>query len=233
MKTIELSGEQKAGFQKVLKSVEIFCKRNPCVVGGAEIVTGAGLVALAVKLGAVDMGAHLVGLDAGRFNVESFLGAGGGGLAGSAASILGSIGVVAGGGAIGIPAALLGVAGAAVGAFTGYGVGDVVHNLLAHAPSYLSIIGVGSLLVVGLALIIDGCRRILGSETFQKAWSSFKNGIIYLTDVTVKIVSKTADEISEFLSALMAQVWEYFFGKKQKRLTYSPQFLLPPPSQAN
>src|SRR5580658_7659222 len=73
-----------------------------------------------------------------------------------------------GGGALGIPAALLGVAGAAVGAFAGYSVGDVIHNLLAHVPSFLSFISVGSLLVVGTALIIDGCRRILGSETFQK-----------------------------------------------------------------
>ena len=233
MKAIALSGEQKAGFQKVLKSVEVFCKRNPCVVGGAEIVTGAGLIALAVKLGAVDMGAHLVGLDAGQFNVESLFGASAGGMTGSAASILGSVGVAACGGAIGIPAALLGVAGAAVGAFTGYGVGDVVHNLLAHAPSYLSIIGVGSLFVVGLALIIDGCRRILGSETFQKAWSSFKNGTIYLADVTTKVVCKTTTEISEFLSALMFRIWEFFWGNKPKQLKYHQVLYLPAPSMTN
>ena len=230
MKAIALSGEQKAGFQKVLKSVEIFCKRNPCVVGGAEIVTGAGLIALAVKLGAVDMGTHLVGLDAHQFNIESLVGAGSGGLTGSASAILGSVGVAAGGGAIGIPAGLLGVAGAAIGAFTGYSVGDLIHNLTAQVPSYLSFIGVGSLLVVGVALIIDGCRRILGSETFQKAWSSFKDGIIYLADVTARVVSKTASEISEFLSALASRIWEFFFGKKPKQLEYHPILCLPAPS---
>ena len=235
MKAIALSGEEKAGFQKALKSVEIFCKRNPCVVGGAEIVTGAGLIALAVKLGAVDMGRHLVGLDVNQFNVESLVGVGAGSITGSAASILGGVGIAAGGGAIGIPAALLGVAGSAVGAFTGYSVGDVIHNLLAHVPSFLSFISVGSLLVVGTALIIDGCRRILGSETFQKAWSSFKDGILYLADVTVKIVCKSANEISEFLSALAMWIWSFFTGannKSVKRLTYKPVLCLPAPTAA-
>ena len=231
MKAIELSGEEKAGFQKVLKSVEIFCKKNPCVVGGAEIVTGTGLIALAIKLGAVGMSTHLVGLDASQFNVESLLGASAGGMTGSAASILGSVGIAASGGAIGIPAGLLGVAGAAIGAFTGYSIGDVAHNLLAHVPSYLSFIGVGSLLVIGLALIIDGCRRILGSETFQKALSSFKDGIIYLVDVTAKIVCKTANEISEFLSALVDWIWS-LFSPSVKRLEYKPMLCLPAPRAA-
>ncbi|MEI6078193.1 MAG: hypothetical protein WCS94_21615 [Verrucomicrobiota bacterium] len=232
MKAIALSGEEKAGFQKVLKSVEVFCKRNPCVVGGAEIVTGAGLIALAVKLGAVDMGTHLVGFGGGQFNVESLVGAGAGGsITGSAALILGGIGIAGGGGAIGISAALLGVAGTAIGAFTGYSVGDVAHNLLAHVPSYLSFIGVGSLLVVGVALIIDGCRRILGSETFQKAWSSFKDGIIYLADVTAKIVCKTANEISEFLFALVDWIWS-LFSPSVKRLEYKPMLCLPAPTAA-
>jgi hypothetical protein len=226
MRAIALSGEEQAGFKKILKSVEVFCKRNPCVVGGAEIVTGAGLVALAVKFGAVEMGAHLVGLGSNQFNLESLLGAGAGGITGSAASILGGVGIAASGGAIGIPAALLGVAGAAIGAFTGYSVGDVAHNLLAHVPSYLSFIGVGSLLVVGVALIIDGCRRVLGSETFQKVWSSFKNGIIYLEDVTAKIVCKTINEISDFLSAFVDWIWS-LFSPSVKRLEYRPMLCLP------
>ena len=229
MKAIALSGEEKAGFQKVLKSVEIFCKKNPCVVGGAEILTGAGLIALAVKLGAIDMGTHLVGLGGNQFNVESLVGAGAGGITGSAASIVGGVGIAAGGGAIGIPAALLGVAGTAIGVCTGYSVGDIAHNLLAHVPSYLSFIGVGSLLVVGLALIIDGCRRILGSETFQKAWSSFKDGVIYLADVVAKIVCKTANEISEFLSALVDWIWS-LFSPSVKRLEYKPILCLPAPT---
>lgn len=230
MKAIALSGEEKSGFQKALKSVEIFCKRNPCAVGGAEIITGAGLIALGIKLGAIDMGTQLVGLGAHQFNIESLVGASSGGLVGSASTILGGVGIAAGGGAIGIPAGLLGVAGAAIGAFTGYSAGDVIHNLTAHVPSYLSFIGVGSLLVVGVALIIDGCRRILGSETIQKAWSSFKDGIIYLADVTAKVVCKTANEISDFLSALAAWVWEFFFGKKLKQLEYHPILCLRAPS---
>ena len=78
------------------------------------------------------MGTHLVGLGGSQFNVESLVGAGAGGITGSAATILGGVGIATGGGAIGIPAALLGVAGTAVGAFTGYSVGDVIHNLLAR-----------------------------------------------------------------------------------------------------
>ena len=204
MKAIALSGEEQIGFQKILKSVEFFCKQNPCVVGGAEIVTGAGLIALGIKLGVIDMGSHLVGLDSHQFNAESLIGGGVGGLAGSAAIILGSVGVAASGGAVGIPAGILGIAGSAIGMFTGYSIGDVIHNLTAQVPSFLSFLGLSSLLMVGTALIIDGCRRILGSETLQKAWSFFKNGVLYLVDVSAKVVCYSAKELSEYFSTSTA-----------------------------
>ena len=204
MKAIALSVEEKSGFQKILKSVGDFCEKHPCLVGSAEIVAGAGLIGLAIKFGAVEMGTHLVGLDGGSFNVESLVGAGGGGVAGSAASILGNLGIATGGGAIGIPAALLGVAAAGVGVVAGYSAGDVVHNLLNHVPTFLNYIKVGSLLVVGTALIIDGCRRILGSEAFKKAWSSFQNGILHLADAASRVVCKSKKELSNYLSSSQA-----------------------------
>ena len=151
------------------------------------------------------MGVHAVGVVGNSFNVESLLGSGSGAAIGAAAgitakAIIGGVGIAAGGGAIALPASLLGIAGAGIGLFAGYSIGDVAHNLLQHVPSFLSYVKAGSLLVVGTMLIIDGCRRILGSEAFKKSWSSFKNGTLYLADIAMRVVCKSVKELSHFWS---------------------------------
>jgi hypothetical protein len=202
MKTIALSGDDGDWFKKVLQQIKDGCEKHPCSVGGAEILIGAALIGVGIKTDAIQMGAQVVGVTGSHFNIHSLIGAGSGGLAGSATAIIGSIGVAGSGGAIAIPAALLGTMGAAVGAVSGYTAGDVLHKFLTHFPGILDFVAAGSLLAVGTLLIIDGCRRILGSKAFHQAWSHFKDSVLYLAELSVKVVCQTVEELSGFLRSL-------------------------------
>jgi hypothetical protein len=205
MKEIPLSGGENDGFKKMLNYVKDFCKKHPCSLGGAEIVAGAGLIAIGIKTGVIAMGTQVVGVSSSRFNVESLVGAGAGSLGGTAAAIVGNIGIAALGGGVCVPAALLGAVGAGVGMVSGYSTGDLLHKflnpvLLNPASNILKFIGSGSLLLVGTALIVDGCRRIIGSKTFQKSWSYLKDGVLHLAKTAQKAVCNSADQLVSFLN---------------------------------
>lgn len=198
MKTIEMNSQEQQGFSKALAYVEDFCQRNPCTVGAAEIALGAGLIVAGVKLGAVEMGSQLVGLAGSPFNASSLVTGLASGGAGVAAGIVGAIGVVGLGTAIGISAPLLAAAGAVVGFTAGYTVGDITHNLLNPGIDWPSFLGGGSLLLVGVGLVLDGCRRILASEVVQQAISFIKDGVIHLVNTAAEVVCRTVEELRNF-----------------------------------
>ena len=198
VRTIEMTDADNNGFRSIMSHIRQFCRQNPCSVGAAEIVCGAFVITLGVKIGAVEMGSKLVGIDGNPFNAESFLTGGGSGAVGTAAGLLGGIGVAGLGSAIGISAPVLAALGAAVGFTTGYTVGDLTHNLLNPGVDWLALIGGGSLLAIGLALILDGCRRIVGSAAFKRAVSFLKARIIYLGKSTRRIVCRTTEELKDW-----------------------------------
>ncbi|WP_320055527.1 hypothetical protein [Desulfuromonas thiophila] len=156
-------------------------------IGVAEMVVGGGLIAYSVNSGLVTFGSGLVATTANSWNVESVFGAGlGAGIGGVAGIILGGIGIAGAGSAIGVPAAIVAGGAAAILAAFGYVGGDVLHNINSFlnpfATNHISAITSGTISAfsVGLALLVDGARRVVGSETFCDVLSYFKEGIIYL-----------------------------------------------------
>lgn len=167
------------------------------------MAVGAGLVAWGVNNGLIEMGTQLVATEIGGSNVESIIGATAGSAIGAiSGSIIGSIGVAGMGGAIGVPAAIIIGGAAAVLAMAGYTVGDIAHNLYEQSVGIPSLVSNGSLLVVGVAMIIDGARRCINDNKVLAALSKFKENVVYLTDLTVSIVARTMVELKGFIEEL-------------------------------
>lgn len=198
MQEKHLSEHEKTSFEKALGYIHGFCQDHPCTVGGLEIAAGTALIAIGVKTGSIAMGNEVLGVDMGQFNLASLAGGAGGALLGTAAGVLGAVGIAAGGAAIGIPAAALAAVGGVVGGIAGYAGGDILHKFLNPGFDVIQMFGAGSLLALGTALIIDGCKRILGSETFGQILSAFRDGVLYLVEITKQVVARTMDEAANF-----------------------------------
>jgi hypothetical protein len=188
MKVIELSVQERGKFLQVLDYVQETAEQNQWAVGAAEMAAGVALITAGLSLGDVGIGPQIVGLD-GPFNWESLAGAGAGATAGAiAGKIIGGIGLAAGGTAIGIPASILALGGAAVlGAF-GYAVGDAVHNFLTPPIDLASFAAGASLSAIGLALIFDGAKRLMGDAAFRSATCNFADECICLFRTTRRVV---------------------------------------------
>lgn len=198
-----LSKEESSNFVKAFQYVSSWCNENQLAVGIGEMAIGAGLIAWGVHNGVIEMGTQLVATQIGGANVESILGTlGGSGIGAVAGSILGSIGIVGMGSAIGIPAALVIGGSAAVLGMAGYAAGDIAHNLSNLVIDFNALAANGSLLLIGVALIIDGARRCIKDQAVLSTLSIFKENVIYLKDISVNIVAKTIDELKGFIEEL-------------------------------
>ncbi len=198
-----LSSSESKGFSEAFEFAKKWCSENQWAVGVGEMAVGAGLVAWGVHNGVIEMGSQLVATELGGSNIESIAGAAGGtGIGATAGSILGSIGVVGMGGAIGIPAALVLGGAAAVLGLAGYTAGDVVHNLTTNTVDINALAANGSVLLVGVALIIDGARRCIKDPKVLSAVSAFKEKAVILNDLSSKIIAKSMDELQGFIEEL-------------------------------
>jgi hypothetical protein len=203
-KEIVLSSSESKGFSEALEFAKKWCSENQWAVGVGEMAVGAGLIAWAVHNGIIEMGTQLVATELGGTNVESIIGAvGGTGIGAIAGSIVGSIGVTGMGGAIGIPAVLVLSGAAAVLGMAGYTAGDVAHNVTANAVDINALVENGSVLLVGVALIIDGARRCIKDQKVLSALSLFKDKVVILNDLSSKIVAKSMEELEGFIEELM------------------------------
>lgn len=202
MSEIIMAPEDNEGFSKALSHIQHLCREHPCKVGAAEIFVGFILLGIGVKTGAIKMGKDLVCVANRRFNPVALATGSTSAVMGSAAGLIGAVGVAGGGGAICVPAAALAAGGAAVGGVTGYTFGDMTSKLFQPTYDWAAFIGGGSLLIVGMALIVDGCRRILGSAAFKKALSCMKDGVIYLANVAKTIVCRTIEGFYKWINSL-------------------------------
>jgi hypothetical protein len=102
------------------------------------------------------------------------------------------------GGAIGIPATLwIGGATAVIG-MAEYTVGDVIHNTISPIIDINAIIINGSILLIGVGLIIDGARRCLNNQRALFTLPHNKEGVVHLFDLSSKRVATTFDELHKF-----------------------------------
>lgn len=208
---ITLSADDDGAFKRILDQVSDWSSRNQWAVGVAEMAAGAGLISAGIQMGFVDVGGDVLGT---AFNMESVTGAlGGGGLGAAAGLLIGGIGVVGMGGGIGIPAAILAGGAAAVGSAFGYSVGDTIHNLLSPGPELTEILAGGSLLAVGIALFVDGARRLIGD--WETIVSHIQNGVIYLTESYETIIVDSGKALAEFAETVGRNLGEAadFTGK--------------------
>ncbi len=203
MREIALSSQDKGAFARAFRYAKEWCSAHQWEVGAAEMALGAAAIAWSVQNGAIEMGRDLV---ASGFadellgaKVGSTVGAGIG-LIGSA--VLGSIGVTALGGAVGIPALLLMGGGSLLLGSFGYTVGDLAQRFLSVQTSAGDFFGAASVFAVGIALLIDGARRVIKDEDVLSLASAFRDGAIYLADLSVEVVATTLEELKAFMQSL-------------------------------
>lgn len=201
-KKLVLSKHESSSFSEAIEFARRWCSENQWAVGVGEMAVGASLVAWGVHNGVIEMGSQLVATELGGSNVESVAGAAGGsGIGAIAGSIVGSIGIAGMGGAIGIPAALVIGGAAAVLGMAGYTAGDVAHNVT-NALDMNAFVTNGSVLLVGVALIIDGARRCIRDPKLLSTLSVFKEKAVILNDLSSKIIATSIEELLGFIEEL-------------------------------
>ena len=145
------------------------------------------------------MGSQIFATQLGGENIESIVGAlGGPGIGAIAGYIIGGIGVVGMGTGIGIPAALLMSGAAAVFSLFGYTAGDLIHNFMHIPVDFADFAANGSLLLIGLALIVHGARTCIGDDKILPLFAQFKDGVINLKGSSSKIIASTIEELNSF-----------------------------------
>lgn len=209
------NGEAKL-FRRTYDYVADWATQNQWSIGVAEMAAGASLIAWGVHSGNVHLGEQIHGIQTQAFqkgvdaassgmpdfgSASSIGGLGGMGIGAVAGTILGTIGVVALGGAVGVPAWIVAGGGALIFGSAGYTLTDVVGRFLApetilSTPSSTllssdSIVGPtvwnASFMALGLALMLDGARRVLKDEKVKVKVDAIKDGFIWLSTPTHRI----------------------------------------------
>lgn len=192
--------DQRNTIARLIKGSRQWAKKNQCAVGVAEIALGVGILNYGITHDLVNLGSHIVGT---AFDASVKTGLISSGIAGMAGTFLGNIGVAALGGAIAIPSAVLVGGAAVIFGCAGYGVAEMIRKFTPLMSQSTSItMGLTGASLVAVALIVDGARRILGSNIFQtikSAVSSFMRGVLRLVKIACKVVFKS---IQDFRSAV-------------------------------
>lgn len=177
--------------------------KNRWAVGVAEMALGASLLAWGIQNGAIDMGTQIVGSALSTLPSGGVLGAlTGAGIGPIAAAYVGSIGLAAMGSAVAVPAVLLAGAGAAVFSAFGYTVGDVAESFL--EPQFSDLLGPGSALLIGVALLVDGSRRLITDKAVLGLVAQFKDGVLQLPRVSGTILASSLSELQSIKKAMFS-----------------------------
>lgn len=196
-----MSDPDKRHFQTLLGYSKEWCSTHQWAVGVGEMALGAAVITWGLQTGNIDMGSQVVGSqwsDGGIFGAAS-----GAGIGGIAASFIGSIGITAMGAAVGIPAVALIAGGAAIFSAFGYSVGDVAQRFF-EPPGGFGFTD-ASILAIGIALLVDGARRLITDEKVLALLSRLQDGVIKLTKLTTKVIVKTMDELKALIEKLNAE----------------------------
>lgn len=199
---ILLSELDRSAFQKALDYCMVWGERHQAEVGVAEMALGAGILSWGVMSGHIHIGEDVIASKLAEIGGVSGLSIGAAGAVDVALTILKGlfIGGVAGvQGVTAVPAfVLIGGAAAILGAF-GYVAGDLVEKAIDPPMGFAEFLGGASVLAIGVGLMIDGARRIIGDERVLAMASSIKNGVIYLSAQTTDILASTKDEFDKLV----------------------------------
>lgn len=196
-----MSDPDKQHFQTLFGYCKELCSTHQWAVGVGEMALGAAIITWGLQTGNIDMGSQVVGSqwsDGGIFGAAT-----GAGIGGIAASFIGSIGITAMGTAIGLPAVALIAGGAAIFSAFGYSVGDMAQRFF-EPPGGFGFTD-ASILAIGIALLVDGARRLITDEKVLALLSRLQDGVIKLTKLTTKVIVKTMDELKALIEKLNAE----------------------------
>lgn len=179
-----LNDADKRAYRKALDFSKCWCSENQVLVGVGQMAIGAALITWGLHTGSVQLGTDVVS-DGGLLG-----GAAGLGLGAIAGNIIGAIGIVPLGG-IAIPAIAMVAGGAAIFGAFGYAAGDIAARFSVHVGGFGDLLLGASALSVGLAMLLDGARRVAKDANIRKMVSMFRDGVIYLTKKTLDGIAST------------------------------------------
>lgn len=210
---IELEDKDRKGFDSLFSHVQGWCSNHQKEIGLCEIAVGAALVTAGIQSGAIEVGVQLVANVLENSNTAEFLGAGSG-IAGILPGFIsGNVGIAALGTAVSAPAILLMGGGALVFGLAGYGAGKLFESLTEPAWGLAQTLGTGAL-AVGIALIIDGARRLAKDKDIKALASKFKDYSLHLGRLSASatitrlqdLKTYLNDDIGAFLSDLVSDL---------------------------
>lgn len=204
MNEIVLYEPEKRSFQKAFDYCSKWSSEHQAEVGVAEIALGAGLIAWGLQSGHIQMGIDVVAskLSESGLSGGSIGGAAGAVIGGIGGNILGAIGVAGAGTAIAVPALAVIGGGAAILSVFGYTVGDVAGNVFAPPGGFGDFFFGASIVAVGVALMVDGARRVVTDQRVLQMASNVKDGVIHLTELTTEVVARNMEELKVIIDEL-------------------------------
>ena len=206
MTDIILRKPEQDGFKKALDACTQWANKHQAEIGVAEMAFGAGLIGWGIHSGHIDIGHDIIGsklADLGG-SISAGIGAVTGPLV--ANTFLNSIfigGVTGVAGITLVPAipviALAGGSAAILGMF-GYTTSGLAAKFI--QPDFADYVKDASIIAVGLALLVDGARRVIGDERLQPVISEIKNGVIKLGKGTGEIVVSSWEDFQKIVKEL-------------------------------
>lgn len=206
MNEIVLSNQDHNGFQKALDYCKKWGVEHQAEIGVAEMALGAGVIGWGLQNGLIHIGTDVVGSKWADIGGVASAGIGGIGAPVIAATLLKSIFIGGVSGVTGVtlvPAipviALVGGGAVILGAF-GYTASSLAGKFF--EPSFSDYVVGASIVAVGVALMIDGARRIVKDERVLEMASKFKDGVVQLVPATTEIIVKTWEELQAIVIEL-------------------------------
>ncbi len=200
MNLIELPDTDKSAFRKALDKIQTYVDQHRWQFGAAEMAIGAALVAWGIESGAITMGQQLVASVFESGETEGILGASTGAALGVLPGlVLKSIGIAALGTAVSVPALVLMGGGALVMGLAGYGAGRAVADFLNQAPDLAAFASSSGVLLLGVALLVDGARRICTDEKVKALATRFSDGALHLKTLAKTRVIESVPELVTYL----------------------------------
>ncbi|MBV7542089.1 hypothetical protein [Acidovorax sp. sic0104] len=187
MKQIPLPLPIREAIASVVRNASKIAQVHGVEIGLVEIAAGAWILSNGVAEGAILLGRHAFA------TALPWIGAGAGSVPGLAMALVGSIGVAAMGTAFAVPACVLTGVSTLLSASLGHALGSILEHLI--DPTWVQYVGAGSSLLLGVALIVDGARRILGDKRVEKLGAVMEENFIRLKMNTRPIIAETMDQL--------------------------------------
>lgn len=209
---VSLAKEEKEKVDALLRKAKEFAEKHHIALGIAEMAAGAACISFGYQTGAIEMGKHILALGTGESDALAkkigIIGGAGGAIAGA---IIGGIGIAAGGGAIGIPAAIVCMGSAWIFGSSGFTAAKAIQEFVGSVNiDFGTLIAGGSLLSVGVYLLLDGAWRCLPKdkkdlirEKIKETLSMVSDYMIYLGRYSWEVIAKTAEEMANLYAAAL------------------------------